>query len=326
MDIVCCERAKERGKAMLKRSVMLVFALVVGGLAAFVFMGCSTGISPSSIDGYWMVESEATSEDQSESEGIFTVYQFEGENTFRLIAHLYDSDPFVREGTYEIKNGKVYVSIPALEDMQVGGITYSGAAVENGEVSINNDTLTTTAIAADGTQTTAKKITDEQYQEAVDAAAALGPQKIAIGETITTPTANFTVNSMSFVDEIYPSDMSGYYTYMTKQDGKSYLLAKVTYTNPATEYEVPGYATQASFSVDGNTYSANVEVDAGTRFGAMYRVEAKETATIYIYGLVPDSVKELGNVKLTWCIPSEQSYMTAYYRSSFPQDKFTVTM
>lgn len=311
---------------MVKRGVALVFALVVGGLAALVLAGCSTGISPSSIDGYWMVEPETASENESENEGIFTVYQFEGEDTFRLIAHVYDSEPFVREGTYEIKNGKVYVSIPAPEDMQVGGVTYSGTAVENGEMSINDDTLTTTAIATDGANTTAKKITDEQYQEAVDAAAALGPQKVAIGETITTPTATFTVNSMSFVDEIYPSDTSGYYTYMTKQDGKSYLLAKATYTNPATEYEIPGYATQASFSVDGNTYSADVEVDAGTRFGAMYRVEAKETATIYIYGSVPDSVKELGSIKLTWCIPNEQSYMTAYYRSSFPQDKFTVTM
>lgn len=310
-------------KRMGKARILLLFLAAV--IVVFAFVGCGGGITSSSLDGYWIVEPQSASDKDLKEKGVFTVYQFEGENTFRLILQVRGVEDFVREGAYEIRNGKVYVNLP---ETSVGSGTVSahGEAIENAEITVNGETLKTTAIATNGAETIANKVTDAQYQEEVAAAAALGPQKVSIGESITTTTAVFTVDSMAFVDEIYPSDTSDYYTYMSKQDGQSYLLASVTYMNPATEYEVPGYATQASFSVGGNTYEAEIEIDAGPRFGPSYRVEAKETSRMYIYCLVPDAVKDAGEVKLTWSIPNEQSYMTTYYRSSYPHDEFSVAM
>lgn len=74
---------------------------------------------------------------------------------------------------------------------------------------------------------------------------------------------------MSYVDEIYPSDTPGFYSYFAHQDGKSYLLARVTYTNIGTEYALPGYATEASFEIAGNKYSGKIEINADLALGAI---------------------------------------------------------
>lgn len=319
--VIVMKRGYMMSGCVRKGQVLVPALVVIMLMLAAMIVGCGGGPTQSSIEGYWLVEPQNDSEKEIKEKGVFTIYQFEGDNTFRLIAHIRDSEPLVRTGTYEIKQGKVYVSLPEMES-SLG----TAKSIENGEVTIQGDTLTTTAIATDGGKIVAKKITDEQYKNELDAAAALGPKRIAVGESVTTPTAAFIVDSIAFVDEIYPSDTSGYYQYMSKQSGSSYLLAVVSYTNPGTEYEVPGYSTKASFSVGGNIYEAEIEVDAGSRFGASYRVEAKEATHIYIYCSVPDTVKEAGEVKLTWSIPNEQSYMTAYYKPSFPQDEFSVTM
>lgn len=111
------------------------------------------------------------------------------------------------------------------------------------------DTLTTDDIG--NSPLTAHKVTEKEYKALVEKAESLAPKKIPVGEAVSRDGCTFTVNSLDFQDEIYPSDTSGYYTYWQHEDGYSYLVADVTYTNDNTEYQVPGYSTGALFYVGG---------------------------------------------------------------------------
>lgn len=239
--------------------------------------------------------------------------------------HLKDSK-LEREGTYEIDGENLYISFPEGKGQSAGAISISSKAVENAEAAIDGNTLTTNGLSTKSGETITEKTADDQYQEYVDRVVALGPKKLEVGETGTTNLATFAIDSLSYVDEIYPSDTSGFYSYFAHQDGKSYLLARVTYTNIGAEHALPGYATEASFEIAGNKYSGKTEIDAGPRFGSNYHVEAKDTATVAIYCLVPDSVKDSGETKLTWSIPTDQQYMKTYYQLTFPHDDFVITM
>ena len=114
----------------------------------------------------------------------------------KLITHLKDSK-VEREGTYEIDGKSLYINIPEAEEQSAGAISISFKAVENAEATIDGDTLTTNGISTKGGETVANKSTDEQYQEYVDRVVALGPKKLAVGETGTTNLATFTIDSLS---------------------------------------------------------------------------------------------------------------------------------
>lgn len=286
----------------------------------------SPALEPSDIEGYWIVQWIGEySLDEMLEKGMLYTLQFEGDNIFKITIRIKDAT-LEHEGSYRISDGKVFVSVPEMEEHFYEGLSLTFKTIEDGEVVFDGDTLTTTSISTNGSETIAKKCTDDQYRKYVDRVVALGPKKVTIGESVTTDTVTFVVNSLSYVDEIYPSDTSGYYSYYEHQEGKSYLLVNVTFSNNGTEYAVPGYATEATFNVAGNKYSGEIEVDAGARFGKHYSVEAKDTATLYIYCLVPDSVRDTGETQLTWSIPTDQTYMQTYYRTSYPHDDFVIAL
>lgn len=287
-------------------------------------------LDPSEVSGYWILNGGKGVDD-----GILAAYWFDENGTFVMKANVLGVT-LDREGTYRIEGDKVYVSVPdggeGHVDVPSGGSgTATGIdikinAIEDGEVTIDGDVLSTRATSTKGELITANRISEEQYQEYFDQVSALGPKNIAVGESVETPTVSFTVNSFSLVDEIYPSDTSGYYSYLSDEEGKTYLLAEVTFTNEGTEYCSPGYATEVMFNVGENTYNGSVEVDGGTRFSKVYSVDPKETSVLYIYCSVPDAALDSGDIKMTWTVPSEQQYMNTYWKASFPHDTFIVTM
>lgn len=317
------------------KRALAALASVLAAVFVVTLMGCGnpssnsatpfapSGLKQADVIGYWIMQGSGdTSFDTLIKKGMFQSIYFDENGGLKLTARVQDAT-VDREGTYKIDGGKLTISIPG---MQGSSGAISAKAIDNAEVTIEGDTLKTNAIASDGSETVAKKTSDEQYQKYVEQCVALGPKKTGVGETVTTDAATFTVNSLSYVDEIYPSDTSGYYTYQTHQDGKSYLCATVTYTNNGTDYANPGYSTQANFSVAGNNYSAEVEVDAGSRFGKSYSVDAKDTATLYIYAAIPDSVKDTGETKLTWSLPKDPSKGHSYYSKSDSHDEFVFTL
>lgn len=278
-------------------------------------------LDPAELGGYWMVTPP-----NPEETGMLCVFWFDDSGIFKTIVRAQDA-VLEREGIYTIKGEEALVSLPEYKSAEVenGPITsLSAKAVADCRVTISGNTLTAHGFGTDGSNTTAKKITDAQYQEYSDVCAAMGPKHISIGETVTTDVATFTVNSISYVDEIYPPDTSGYYQYYEDEDDSTYLLASVTYTNTGTDYSIPGYATAAAFKVAGNNYDATVEFTEDGTMGINYRVEAKDTAQFYIWCSVPDSVVDSGAIELTWQIPSEQNYMNTFFKESYPHDTFTL--
>lgn len=182
--------------------LVLLSAIALGGCGSVSNGGASDSpaeesLKPADISGYWIVsEADGISLDDTLELGMFSALQFDENGGLKLITHLKDSK-VEREGTYEIDGKSLYINIPEAEEQSAGAISISFKAVENAEATIDGDTLTTNGISTKGGETVANKSTDEQYQEYVDRVVALGPKKLAVGETGTTNLATFTIDSLS---------------------------------------------------------------------------------------------------------------------------------
>lgn len=292
---------------------------LVSAITALCLTGCSPSLQNEDVVGVWKVNHE----DQStmEENGIYNFYRFNDGGEL-IIEGWIQGSSIQRTGTWEVQDNSVIINVPEGESLSAEYVSADAPAIENGEVTFENDTLTTNAF---GSETiTANKISEEDYTANIEASKALGPKSIAVGETVSEADLySFTVDSISYEDEIYPSDTSGYYTYYPDESGSSYLVAHITMKNEATDYILPGYAASATFSINGNNYKGSVEVDAGTLYGQSYRVEAKDTASIVVYASIPDEVINSGETKLTIQMPKSvdmfqtfSSYVTDTYKYS----------
>lgn len=327
-------------KYKIPLSLVVAFMLVLTGLFMVVGYSASNAntesveesaqLQPEEYLGTWRVMSMGD-EDMTRPayDGMFTTYVFEEDGTFKSNVTVY-GQTMERAGTYEVRDGALYVSLPEMDE-SIGSVEYqgvtvtpSGPAVEDVEIRFDGDQLTTETFNGDGRVVSAVRISDEEYEALVEESASYGPQTVEVGETVDTEGYSFTVNSFSYVDEIYPSDMSGYYTYLPDEEGKSYLFADVTYTNNWTEYSSPGQSTAANFSVGENKYSGIVEVDGGAQFLSIYSIEAKDTGRVLIYASVPDAAIDSGAPVLTWTFPKDPSLLNAYYNSSFETIEYVV--
>lgn len=248
-------------------------------------------------------------------ESVVAIYQLKKDGTFIMRIHAGDSS-IEREGTFEIRDGKVYANVPEGPSGEINVMgtptKVEAAAIVDAELVIEGDTLTTNDIGKNGV--TAHKVSKEEYQALVEKAAAIAPKTIAVGETVTANGCTFTVNSFDYQDEVYPSDTSGYYTYWQNEDAASYLVADITYTNDGTEYQVPGYATGAMLYVGENQYQATIETDGGSRTSQSYSIDAKATGRVIIVASVPDAAREAGgDVKLYWVMPRDGSLLNTYF-------------
>lgn len=311
----------------MNKQIKLVSILIVALCFCVMFTGCKKELTQSDIDGYWIVQNEERSSlDEDQKTGIFSAYYFGDDGSFKMILQVMD-ESLERVGTYRIDGDKVFVDVAgSSRSASVNGISWTIGAIENGEITIDGDTLTAKGVSADGREITAKKITSEQYEEYVAKAEAMGPKEIKLGEQVETDLASIKVDSFGYQTKINPPDTSGYYQCYESISGTKFLLAKITYTNKGTDYSIPGYAFNASFNVDGNNYSGEMLFAADSMLGESYSVGAKETRTLYAYCSVPDAVVDAGGTaKMTLSIPKEQQRMSTYYQESFPSDRFVIT-
>lgn len=269
-----------------------------------------TTLTNADVAGIYLLDSEV------KNDALFIVYLFDedGSFTIRLVAGDAAMD---RKGTYEIRDGKIYVNVPKGDSFELMGNTYTASAIEDAEVLIEDDALTTDDIGSN--QQNGRKITKDEYDQLAQKAAEAGPKKIAVGEAVSGDGYTFTVNSFEFKDEVYPSDTSGYYTYWQHEDDHDYLVADVTYVNDGTEYQVVGAATAALISIGENNYNATIETDGGSRTSSTYSIDPKDTGRVIVLASIPDAAREEGaEVKLTWAFPKDGSLMN--YRFSNDND------
>lgn len=272
------------------------------------------------IAGWWKLDSE---EGDDSSEAAFVVYRFKKDGTFILRAVVADSK-LDREGTYEIRDDKVYVNVPEGASSEVNGTTYTANEIKDAEITFDGDKLSAEGIS-DNKTIVAHKITKEEYRELVAKAAEFAPKSYGVGDTISGDGYTVTINSFEFREEIYPSDTSGYYNYYADEEGKTYLVADVTYTNDGTEYATPGWSTAAFLFVGENKYQAQIDVDGGSNTSQSYSIDAKETSRVIVFASIPDAAIEEGaSIQLTWSFPKDGSLLNTYYKSSNDNDFFHI--
>ena len=303
-------------------------ALVACGGTGGPAPATTPSIPTEDVVGIWQVSDNTSgSSDWSAmaEKGIYTFYHFEQDGTFSIEGVIPGSS-LVRTGTWKVDGEKVLISLPG-QDSSASTGEDNGAessaeaitdgksqAIEDGEVTIDGDTLTTDAIGQ--STITAKRVSEDDYNAALEKSKALGPQDVAVGQTIDADAFSFTVNSISYQQEIYPSDTSGYYNYYTDQAGTTYLVASVTFTNKGSDAAVPGWSTSATLTVNGNNYRATPEVDGGNRTSQSYGVEAQQTSQMIIWAAVPDNVVNTGEVTLSWSLPRAASGLGQYYSAN----------
>lgn len=303
-------------KRLLRIPLLLAFALSLLCLA-----GCSPSLQNEDVVGTWKTSAGDSAE--LEDQGIYTFYHFNDDGSFVLEGWVKGAST-QRTGTWEIQDDKVIVNVPEGEAIETSTISADAPAIENGEITIEDGTLTTNAIG--NQEVTGQKVSDEDYQAAVEDSKAKGPKSISVGTPVTTDLYTFTVDSIDYEDAIYPSDTSGYYTYFTDQAGSTYLVAHVTFKNESSEYMVPGYSLAATYSINGNNYDAGIELDAGTLYGKSYSVEAKDTASMIIYAVVPDEVVNSGATSLTLSVPKSIDYFQTYASYVTDPDQYVITL
>lgn len=309
------KQLKEDG--CMRESITRVAATVMtAALLCFALGGCATAtksITEEDVIGTYNVTSIG---DDANSKGLYTLYEFAEDGTFKMEGHAKDSS-VERQGSWTLEDGKVLVNVPANE-------SENAKEIKDAEVEIADGELSSDGIGDD--PVTAKKLTDDELKAINEDIASYAPKAFSVGEQVDSDYYSFTLQSFSWEDEIYPSDTSGYYRYQADEDGKTYLLAKVEYTNLDNEYAVPGYATKAEFQIEGNKYGGTIAVDGGRNFMQSYSVEAQATATLYIFASIPDSVKDSSDVSLIWSIPKSDQYFQTYWQSSFDSTTYKAVL
>lgn len=144
----------------------LTLALIMAGLLTLALVGCGRGAEPVDLEGYWVSESqEKPLPSTLEKHGMFTVYQFGENNSFRIISCLPNHDPLTREGTYETNNEKVQVNVPAEQVTVTDGATLPLVALDNVEIKRDGDKLILAAFPPKDQEIVLVRLSDEQYQE-----------------------------------------------------------------------------------------------------------------------------------------------------------------
>lgn len=299
---------------------LLVLCLAFA-LGAFCLSGCAKNLQNEDVVGIWKTTSE-NSEDLQE-QGIYTFYHFNEDGTFTLDGWIQGSN-LQRVGTWGIQDNKVIINVPEGESFDTGVISGDAPAIENGEITIEDNTLNTDAIGDQ--HVTATKISEDDYNAAVEDSKAKGPKAISVGEAVETDLYSFTIDSIDYAEEIYPSDTSGYYYYMTDESGSSYLVARISFKNLSSDYMVPSYAIAANYSINGNNYNATVALDIDAKISQSYQVEAKDTASMVIYASVPDEVKNSGTTTLTISMPKSIDMFQTYASYVSDPQQYSITL
>lgn len=315
------------GGDMKKRRAFGIAAIAMALVVALFAAGCGdkTAELSKAVTGIWRVEkSGGTDLTTLEDAGLAVFYMFDDDGTFTMRA-LAMGSTVDRTGSWEVKDGQVVVSVPEAKeqtgDAGSSGIKLTGPAIKDAAVTVEEGTL---KVEINSKKMEAKKVTQEDYDEIVKASKAKGPQKITLNQQIDNEGCSFTVTSLDFMEEIYPDDTSGYYQYYEDEAGSSYLVARVSATNTHNEYIVPGWATNASFTLDGNKYRAQIVVIDGSNLSQSISIDPQQTVDLYIFASIPDSMKGAKSVELSWTLPKSGSLLNKYFNSSNDSTTYTL--
>lgn len=299
----------------MKKRFIGVLAFCFALVLPLALCGCASGpkLSDSDVVGTWNVtqmsaDNSGSSAEELNAKGLYILYRFDDDHSFHMIG-LVQGVETIRDGTWEIYDDTVHINVEA-----DNGGSLKADAIEDGVVEVSDSTLKTDAIGNGHVE--AEKVSEDEVARIYEQSQSFGPQQVSLGEEVVGDGYTFTILSLDFVNEIYPSDTSGYYRYYQDESGKTYLCARVKLTNDSPDYAGFCRATSAEFNVGGNKYSASVEQDINRGFWSMYTLDAKDAGSYIIYASIPDSVKDSSDVVLTWSFPKSANHLQSYFNSS----------
>lgn len=289
----------------------------------------SVGEASSSADyvGYWKVTDNGSGISETtklENSGAAVFYLFEEDQTLKMIAVL-AGERYERTGSWSLNEGEVAIDLPAStekgEDVLLDGPAVSGATVE-----VSGNSMRVEGVSPEGSTIVLQRSDEASFDGFLEKSREEAERIVKPGETVSTEGYSFTLNSLSFVEEIYPSDTSSYYNYYPDQPGMKYLVAELTYKNEWTNYVTPGWSTDATFDVGGNMYSATVEVDGGTMTSQNYSIDPKVTNRLIVWASIPDEVVNSGSPKLSWSFPKDPSLLNAFYSDQQASEDYLIAL
>lgn len=325
----------------MKRKRMLNLVVVVTLLLVAPFAtGCSeqakkqdvaahtnkTSELKQNVTGIWRVEKSDGTDISStlEDAGLSAFYIFDEDGTFtmRLLA---SGEKLDRIGTWKITKDHVVINVPEMEERTDDSnsliVKLSGKEIKDAEVAMEDGTL---EVELNDHKIQANKTTQKQYDDIIEKTKAMGPQKITLNQQVNNNGCTFTIASMDFVEEIYPDDTSGFYQYYEDETDSSYLVARVNVTNTHNEYISLGCSTKAQFELDGNKYSAQIDIIDGANMSQSYSIDPQQTASLYIFSSIPNSMRNAQDVKLSWMLPKSGSLLNKYYSASMDANTYVL--
>lgn len=312
----------------MKRVIAISVACACAAFCASGVSGCSGGSSTEPNDTAAVESAEQSqsnigeeiagrykTDSSSETKnGVAAYYVFSADGSVKVLLLSAGEEYTTRMGTWTESDGNVLVSMPEVEKTKVEGFgSFSAKAMTDVLFTFSDGTVSFTS--NNGSTITATKITDEQYQEDVAASKKFAPVRSKVGKKAKGNKCSFVVESIGFQDTIEPSDTSGYYSYVEAGSGKTLAFAKVKFTNNSSKnFLTP--CSAAAFEIDGETYDATAEADAGDTLRSNYPVDPKSSGTVYIYAEVGDKIKKAKKIKLIWKLPTDAKYFSVCYDSS----------
>lgn len=267
------------------------------------------------VDGYWQIDS-ATVDSQvitqatildAKKQGTLYYGKFNDDGTFVMYNHSYGQDKVLWPGTWVIDDDGVFTM--TLEN----GIPFTTDTISD-TLSLKIPSNIQTGNRA--WQLTLSKLTNDEIQAEIAAANEISPT-ITVGQPVETDEFSFEVTSAGFVNEFYPPDTSGYYSYYEASAGKQFYLVRGTFKNLGSTTANLRYATDAKLSFNGGQYELEPEI-AGCRSDADdfydYSVGPLDSIEFFIFTEVSDELAaSTESAELYWRFASP---MDVYYNDS----------
>lgn len=122
-----------------------------------------------------------------------------------------------------------------------------------------------------------------------------GPSATPVGlnETITTEKWTFTLTSAEWTKQLNPPDTSSIYSYLSAEEGKSFLVVRGSFKNlSGNSYDLKwGTDVECCFNDNYNFYGMATAADIGGNDFYEYTVTPLETVNLYLVTNVPDDMK-----------------------------------
>lgn len=127
--------------------------------------------------------------------------------------------------------------------------------------------------------------------------------QLQLGDTIDLDFLKMTIDNISIEDEIYPSDTSGAYMYISDVDGSQYVCLRGVITNLSSSDLDSQYFMSKVIINDEYSYNAELCIGSSPNAVSDYALEPLGSANYYLYASVPDTavnIMEKGTISLAF--------------------------